>query len=124
VRSRCSATWTRVRIFEWGFDSALIEVAGHADDWGREEKSEIDLCDLVVAAQLYLAERAGLSSKFPALAETPVGRKLGADENDLLAILAQRAAREIAVTRDLLAARLSPQPVSALPQNGHLRSQW
>ena len=69
----------------------------------RSAMSNPNLTNLVVAAQLYLAERAGVSAKFPALAESPAGRKLGADENDLLAILAQRAAQEIAATRDLLA---------------------
>ncbi len=87
---------------DWGFDQPLIEAAEHADDWNRDNGTEVDLCDLVIVAQLHLADQAGASGDFPPLAETPAGRKLGADENGLPKCLVKRAAQEIAATRDLL----------------------
>lgn len=86
----------------WGFEQSLIDVAEHADDWQRSSGAEVDLGDLVVAAQLHLASQTGAATRFPPLADTPAGRKLGADENGLPAALVQRAAKEIAAARDLL----------------------
>ena len=86
----------------WGFEQALIDVAEHADDWRRDSGAGIDIGDLVVVAQLHLAAQAGAAASFPALAATPAGRKLGADENGLPAALIKRAAEEIAAARDLL----------------------
>ena len=86
----------------WGFEQTLIDVAEHADDWQRDCGAAIDMGDLVVAAQLHLAAQAGASASFPALADTPAGRKLGADENGLPAALVKRAIQEIAAARDLL----------------------
>jgi len=86
----------------WGFEQSLIDAAEQADDWQRDSGAQIDIGDLVVAAQLHLAAQAGAADSFPPLAQTPVGRKLGADENGLPAALVKRATEEIAAARDLL----------------------
>ncbi len=82
----------------WGFDEALVQAAEHAEDWLREGAAEPDLCDLVIAAHLFLAQQAG-NADTPSLDETPVGRKLGAE---LPATLLNEAAAAIAAARDLL----------------------
>jgi HD-like signal output (HDOD) protein len=87
---------------DWAFEQTLIDAAEQADDWQRDSGAQVDMGDLVVAAQLHLAAQAGASDSFPPLAQTPVGRKLGADEDGLPAALVKRAAEEIAAARDLL----------------------
>jgi HD-like signal output (HDOD) protein len=86
----------------WAFEQTLIDAAEQADDWQRDSGPQIDMGDLVVAAQLHLAAQAGAADSFPPLVQTPAGRKLGADEEGLPAALVKRAAEEIAATRDLL----------------------
>ncbi len=88
---------------DWGFERRFVHAAEHADDWWRDAAPEIDLCDLVIAAQLHLAGQNGRSMA-PKLADTPAGRKLGAGEDGLPAAVLNEAAVAIAASRELLLA--------------------
>lgn len=89
---------------EWGFDSDFIRTAEEAEHWDRNDESEPDLCDVVIAARLYANLRAAEPQPMPEITQVPAFTKLGLGtlESDRTLQVLEDAAEEIASIREFL----------------------
>lgn len=88
----------------WDFDTDMLNVVEHAEDWMRDPGPQADYCDIVLVAQLYNAQDTPEATGLPPLQDVPAVKKLNLgtfDEEGHLAVLTE-AETEIAEVKKLL----------------------
>ena len=61
---------------KWGFADELVDVALEAENWQRDGSSELDLCDLIILAQLHSYVGTPQAALLPSIDSIPAIQKL------------------------------------------------
>lgn len=69
-------------IKHWGFSSELLNVVEHAHNWQRDVPGDLDLCDVVIIAQIYYMLKHHRVKDLPSIDQVPAFRKLFPQETD------------------------------------------
>jgi HD-like signal output (HDOD) protein len=93
LRPQVSGTLLR----QWNFSEDMIEVAEESEQWFRNPKKEVDLCDLVLLAQYHSLMGTPAMEQIPPITTLPAMRKfnMGPQESIELIRQSQKEIREI-----------------------------
>jgi HD-like signal output (HDOD) protein len=91
-------------IKNWGFSSDLLNVVECAEDWHRNTGAELDVCDIVIIAQLYSMLQHKDVGHLPKIDQVPAFKKLFPDKQDpeFVAQVFEQAQEEISEVKRLL----------------------
>jgi len=93
LRPQISATLLR----QWNFSEDMVTVAEESEQWFRNPKKDVDLCDLVLLAQYHSLMGTPVIEKMPPITTLPAMRKfnMGPQESIDLIRQSQKGIREI-----------------------------
>jgi len=91
-------------IRHWGLSSDLFAVVEEFENWQRDEKGEIDTCDMIIIAQIYRRLKHHQIEGLPRIDQVPAFKKLYPDnqDKDFAQKVFQQAHDEIAAIMQLL----------------------
>jgi len=91
-------------ISNWGLSSNLISVVENAENWNREGGDNADMCDVILAAQIYCRLQHHQLSDIPAFDKVPAFRKLFPNHNnpELIKEILEQAEEEVEEVKRLL----------------------
>ena len=74
---------------KWNFNDEFIQVAEECGEWSRDKGAEIDLCDLILAANYFAMMQSDRNYSLPLVNALPAMKKLGITPGEIFSAIAK-----------------------------------